>query len=150
MGVAAEDPVDPLGIEPERDELALDVGDVVAPQHGLAEVEEPIAEGEPALHERGPGVPTDFPVNLEPPRYFWNARTARGGAGTEYSKLVGIGAMADPGKPKLEIADGSPRVPVRKTMESDTGGEGRPPQLRRRTRPGPGGAALCPWRRRVA
>src|SRR5207247_9643163 len=57
----AEDAVLAAGVEPERVQLTLELGDVVATQHGLSEVERPIAERETALDERGPRLAATEP-----------------------------------------------------------------------------------------
>ena len=123
MGVGAEDPVDPAGVEPERDEPTLELGDVVSPQHRLAEVEEPIAEGEPALHEGCPGVAADFPVDLEPPRALERPdRRVRSQDRTRRDRRDRSRCPC----PRAEVG-GRGRVrralPVRRTGGSDTGGE---------------------------
>ena len=44
VGVGAEDAVDAPGVEPEAPEATLQVGDVVAPEHGAGEVEDAVTE----------------------------------------------------------------------------------------------------------
>ena len=55
-GVGAEDAVLAAGVEAERVEPVLELGDVVAAQHRAAAVEQPVAEAEAALDQRRPGL----------------------------------------------------------------------------------------------
>jgi len=104
VGVGAEDAVDPTGVEPERVEPPLELGDVVAPQHRLAEVQEAVAEDEAALHERGPCVATDDAVDLEAAVVLERPHRGRGGR-TEDAGLVGRMAVAERAETPVEITD---------------------------------------------
>ena len=57
-GVGAEDAVFLAGIEAERVEAALELDDVVAAEHGAADVEHPVTEAKTALDQRGPRLVT--------------------------------------------------------------------------------------------
>ena len=61
----AEDAVDPAGVETERAQPALQVGDVVAAQGGIAAVEQPIAEPVPGLDQRRPRLLAADPVDAQ-------------------------------------------------------------------------------------
>ena len=54
LGLRPEDAVLAAGVEAERVEPALQLDHVVAAQHRLAQVEQPVAEREAALDQRGP------------------------------------------------------------------------------------------------
>ncbi len=53
-GVVAQDAVLAAGVEAESVESALELGDVVTPQHRPAPIEEPVAQAVPALDDRRP------------------------------------------------------------------------------------------------
>src|SRR5262249_33715550 len=119
----------------------------------LTEIEEAVAEPEPALHEGGPGVPTDHAVDLEAAIVL--ERPDRDvGRGAEDSGLVRSGAVSQRAQPPLEVADGfaacARAEDQRVGHDAAERTRGRCPPVRRRTRRGPGGAAPCPWRPRAA
>jgi hypothetical protein len=66
FGPGPEDPVDDAGVEAERAQLVLQLGDVVASQHRSPQVEQSIAEVVAGLDERRPGVLTADAVGDEP------------------------------------------------------------------------------------
>ena len=73
-GVVAEDAVLAAGVEAERVQPALELGDVVAAQHRAAAVEEPVAEREAALDQRGPGLGPQMPSTRSPRAVLERAR----------------------------------------------------------------------------
>jgi len=54
VGPGAEDAVDPVGIEAELPEPALELRHVIAPHHRVAVVEEPVTEPVIGFDEGGP------------------------------------------------------------------------------------------------
>ena len=66
-GVRAEDAVDPAGVETEAPEVPLELGDVVAPEVGGAQVERAIPEAPAGLDQRGPGHVVADAVGVQPP-----------------------------------------------------------------------------------
>ena len=56
LGLGAEDAVLAARVEAEPVQAPLELGDVVAAQHGPAQVEQPVAEAVRALDERAPGL----------------------------------------------------------------------------------------------
>ena len=139
-GVVTEDAVLAPGVEAERVQPALELADVVAPQHRPAAVEHAVAEAEAALDERGPRLPAADPVG----------RAARGRPGTPRPRRrcrcrTGPTSSGGTSKPSAlrrcwRSRTASPLLPGRSTAGS----------LNRCTRRGPGGADPCPWRPRCA
>ena len=75
-GEVAEDAVDPAGVEAEGAEAPLELGDVVAPEHRAAEVEQPVAR---AVARPRPGRPRSGgpqTPSTRRPRRYWKASTA--------------------------------------------------------------------------
>ena len=66
-GELAEDAVHPTGVEPEGGKASLQVSDVVAPQHGPAEVEEAVAQTHARLDHRSPGLGPAHAADPEAP-----------------------------------------------------------------------------------
>ena len=66
-GLVAEDAVLAAGVEAERVEPVLELGDVVAAEVRAALVEQAVAEREAALDERGPGLGSADPVDADAP-----------------------------------------------------------------------------------
>src|SRR5207253_11122308 len=66
-GAVAEDAVDPARVEAERAQPALKGGDVIAPQHGRAPVEEALAQAVTGLDQRGPGLGPAHAVGAQAP-----------------------------------------------------------------------------------
>ena len=62
----AKDPVGPARVEPERVQLPLEVADVVAAEHGVAEVHNAVPQAVAGLHQLGPGLGADLPVHEQP------------------------------------------------------------------------------------
>ena len=85
VGVVAEDAVLAAGVEAERVQAALELGDVVAAQHRPAAVEQAVAEAEAALDQRRPGLRPADAVDPQPAvvlegahgRARWRRRTRR-------------------------------------------------------------------------
>jgi hypothetical protein len=67
VGERSEDAVDPAGIEAEAPEHALKGGDVVAPQHAAAVIEQAVAETTPGFDQGVPGLRTAHAVDAQPP-----------------------------------------------------------------------------------
>ena len=67
LGLGSEDAVLAAGVEPERVQPTLELGHVVAAQHRLTEVEQPVAERVAALDERGPRLRSADAVDADPP-----------------------------------------------------------------------------------
>ena len=63
VGPGAEDPVDPVWVEAELAELALELCHVITAHHRVAVVEEPITEPMVGFYEGVPGLGTTDPVN---------------------------------------------------------------------------------------
>ena len=103
-GVGPEDAVFLAGVEAERVETALELHDVVAAEHGAADVEHPVAEVEPALDQRGPrlapadAVDAQRSVFLERPKF-----TLRGRA--EGAELAGRDGVAERDEATLKVPD---------------------------------------------
>ena len=96
------------GVEPERVQPALELGDVVAAQHRLAEVEQPVAEGEPALDERGPGL-RGRQIAVDPRARGRCLERAHGARRWRRRRRPGSSAgraVAERAEPPLEVADG--------------------------------------------
>jgi hypothetical protein len=55
LGVRPEDPVNPTGVESQPSQTLLELGNVVAPCHGVGEVEQSVTQFEPGLNQGGPG-----------------------------------------------------------------------------------------------
>ena len=102
-GARAEDAVDATGIEPERPEASLQLGDVVAPLHRPAQVEETVAEPVPGLDDRAPGLLVTEPVGLQAPRDLERLHRSLG-CGTEPAVLIAPGIEPGGCEPALEIA----------------------------------------------
>ena len=91
-------------VEAERVQSVLEVGDVVAAQHGSLRVEEAVAEQEAALDECRPRLAADDPVDAQAARVL--ERPHRGlGAHAELAGLVGADVATDRGETRLEIAN---------------------------------------------
>ena len=54
LGALAQDAVDPAGVEAERAQPALQVGDVVTAQRGIPAIEQAVAQPVARLDQRGP------------------------------------------------------------------------------------------------
>ena len=66
-GQVAEDAVHPPGVEAEGRQASLQVSDVVAPEHGLAEIEEPVSQPEAGLDQGRPGLGAADAVDPQAP-----------------------------------------------------------------------------------
>ena len=144
-GVVAEDAVDAAGVEAERVQPALELGDVVAAQHRLAAVQSSRSpRREAALDERGPGVAVRHAVDPQPPlapgtpapRARCRRRTTRARRARAVDRRAPSRRWRSRTALWSDVSGARPDV--------DGGGP-----LRRRTRRGPGGAGPCPWRRPV-
>ena len=65
---ASEDPVDPAGVESELGETHLQLGDVVAAQIRMVEVEESLAEAPTGLDQSRPGRSVGLPSDWQASR----------------------------------------------------------------------------------
>ena len=103
--VVPEDPVDAAGVEAQRAQPSLEIGDVVAAQHRVGAVEGTITERQPSLDEGGPGLSTGDAIDADASLALEGLnRCAR--RGPEGAFGIGDRAHADPGEPSLEIGDG--------------------------------------------
>ena len=112
MGPGPEDPVDPVGIEAELAESTLELCYVIAPHHRVSVVEEPVTEPVIGLDEGVPGLRPADPVDYQA-AIALKATQRSLGLGAELLRFA-IGAIADQGKPSLEIADGIARIAAAK------------------------------------
>ena len=80
---------------------------------GAAQVEQPVAELEPTLDERGPGLGSDDAVDPDRPRASWNSRTAASVSRAEDAELV--------------RRDRAARQPTRRCWRSRTASPRSPP-----------------------
>jgi len=108
VGPGPEDAVDPVGIEAELAEPALELCYVIAPHHRVAVVEEPITEPVIGFDEGVPRLRAADPVNYQA-AIALEATQRSLGLGAELLGF-GVGAVADQGKPALEIADRVTRI----------------------------------------
>ena len=108
VGPGAEDAVDPVGIEAELTESTLELRYVIAPHHRVAVVEEPITEPVIGLDEGVPRLRAADPVDHQAAIVL--EATQRGLRLSAELLRFGVGAVADQGKPALEIADGVARI----------------------------------------
>ena len=82
----------------------MQLGDVVTAQHGLAEVEQAVAEGEAALDERVPRLPTAHAVDAQTARLLERPHRPFGG-GAETACLVRGEVVTERTEALLEVAD---------------------------------------------
>ncbi|HZQ27151.1 MAG TPA: hypothetical protein VFA94_05575 [Acidimicrobiales bacterium] len=104
LGALAQDAVDPPGIEAERAQPALQVGDVVAPQGGIAAVEQPVAEPVAGLDQRRPRLLPADPVDAQAACGLKGAARLLG-AVIEAPAGVACGIEPRRGEAPLEIPD---------------------------------------------
>src|SRR5262249_44795141 len=90
----AEDAVLTTGVEPERVQLTLELGDVVATQHGLAEVQGAVAEREAALDHGRPRLGAAHPVDVEAALLLKGSHRSVGRS-TELARLVRRGVVTE-------------------------------------------------------
>ena len=102
----AEDPVLLAGVEAQRVQAALELGDVVAPEHRPAAVEEAIAEARSRSRPAPPRSPGRRCRRRGCPRASWNARTAV--------------SVASPNVPSLDRRDLVTRARPSRTWRSRT------------------------------
>jgi hypothetical protein len=103
-GFTAENAVFAPGVEAEGVEAALKLRDIVAPEHRLTEIHHAIAEGEAALHERGPRLRTAEAVDEKTTLLL---EVPHGGLGRrpEVARLVGRAVVAQRGETALQVPD---------------------------------------------
>lgn len=112
MGPGSEDAVDPVGIEAELAESTLEFRYVIAPHHRVPVVEEPITEPMIGFDEGVPRLRAADPVDYQA-AIALKATQRSLSLCAELLRLA-IGAVADQGKPALEIADGIARIAAAK------------------------------------
>ena len=104
MSSGSENAIDPVWVETELAEPALELGHVIASHHRVAVVEEAIAKTMVGFHEGVPSLRSADPVDHQAPVPL--KATQRGlGLGAE-SLRIPVGAVADQGQTALEIANG--------------------------------------------
>ena len=103
-GGVAEDPVHPAGVEAERAQALLELGDVVTPQHRGPAVQEAVAQPETGLDQGVPGLGAADPVHAEAPEPL---EGLDGGAGGGAEDPVGVDGRAreDGAEPVLDVGD---------------------------------------------
>jgi len=104
LGALAQDPVDAAGVEAEGAQPSLQVGDVVAPERGIAPVEQPVAEAIPGLDQCRPRLLPADPVDAQAARGLEGA-TRRLGPVVEASSRIARRVEPDGGEPPLEVTD---------------------------------------------
>ena len=104
-GEGPEDAVDATGVEAEGRQPSLQVGDVVAAQHGAAEVEEAVPEAQARLDQGRPGLGAADAVDAQAPAVL-EALDGGLGPGPEDAVGVGRGRQVDQGQPSLQVGDG--------------------------------------------
>ncbi len=67
QGVGAEDPVDVSGVEPEGIEAPLQLGDIVAVEHGHPQIELSIPEHESGIDHRSPRLGSNEAIHRQAP-----------------------------------------------------------------------------------
>lgn len=107
--VVAEDPVDPAGVEAERAQPLLELGHVVAAQHGGAAVEGAPAQAVAGLDHGVPGLATAGAVHPQPPPVLEPLDRGPGGP-AEGAGRVADAVEAEGGQPLLEVGDRLARV----------------------------------------
>ena len=103
VGPGAEDAVDPVWVEAELTEHALEIRHVIAPHHRVAVVEEPITEAVVGLHEGIPGLGTADPVNHQA-TVALKATQRSLSLGAELLRIP-VDGVTDQGQPALEVAN---------------------------------------------
>ena len=104
-GALAEDAVHPARVETQGGQTSLQVSDVVAAQHGPAQIEETVAQAHARLDQCGPGLGAADAVDAQSPAVL---ETLDGGLGPgpEDALGVGKGGQLDERQPPLQVSDG--------------------------------------------
>ena len=110
VGPGAEDAVDPVWIEAELTEPALEIGHVIAPHHRVAVVEEPITEAVVGLHEGIPGLGAADPVNHQATVALKAAQRSLS-LSAELPR-VAVDGVTDQSQPALEVANRVTGIPA--------------------------------------
>jgi hypothetical protein len=129
-GLGPEDGVLAPGVEAEGVELALERPDVVAPEHGGAEEEEPVAQAVTALVERPPGLGADHAVDAETPLGLEVAHGLLGDDPELGVLLLRWERVAEREEAPLQVADCLPAV-VADDADRRTGRLGHAPTVSR-------------------
>jgi hypothetical protein len=95
MGGIAEDPIDSTGIEAKLAEPALNIGHVIALQHGDTPIEESVTEAKTCLYQARPGLPTANTVNTKPALGL-KIPYCKDSSRTVIAVLVGVGLKIEP------------------------------------------------------
>jgi hypothetical protein len=82
----------------------LEVGDIIAAQHGAFRVQEAVAEQEAALDEGRPGLSADDTVDAQAASILEGTHGGFG-ARAEFTGLVAADVATDRGETRLEIAN---------------------------------------------
>ena len=155
-GQIAEDAVHPAGVESESAQPLLELGHVVAPQHGGAPVEEAVAEAAPRLDQRRPGLRAADTVDPQAPAVL---EGLDGGSGAGAEASLRVDALGE-GQPLEAVLDVGHRGAVVAQVEPDfvlahpgcaagdgSRREGTAPPLTGGPR-APAAVDPCPWPRR--
>ena len=103
-GGVAQDPVDPAGVEAQRAQPLLQLGDVVTPQHRGPAVQEAVAQPETGLHQGVPCLHPADPVHPEATQALEGLESGAGG-GTEDPVGVDRRPGEDGGEAVLDVGD---------------------------------------------
>jgi hypothetical protein len=108
-GESAEYPVDTTGVETESRQTLLQVSDVVAPEHGSVEVEEPVSQADAGLDQGPPRLTATDPVDAQTPSVL-ECLHRSGGARSEQPFGVGRARQSDLVETMLQIDHGRSEV----------------------------------------
>jgi hypothetical protein len=103
-GEVAEDPVDPAGIEAQGTEPLLQLGHVIASDHGGSAVQETVAQSPARLDQGRPGLWTTDAVDPETPAMLESFDSCSG-AVTELALEVDGAGQAEGVEPGLYVGD---------------------------------------------
>ena len=104
LGALAQDAVDPAGVEAEGAQAALQIGDVVTAQRGIAPVEQPIAEAVAGLDQGRPRLLAADAVDAQAARRLKGA-ACRLGVVVEVPPRIAGRVEAGGRQPPLEVTD---------------------------------------------
>jgi hypothetical protein len=103
-GGVPEDPVDPPGVEAQRAQALLQLGDVVTPQHRGPAEKEAVAHPETGLHQGVPGLGAADAVDAQAAEAL---EGLEGGPGRRAEDAVGVDGRAgeDGGQAVLDVGN---------------------------------------------
>ena len=107
--IGPEDSIDLAGVEAERVEAALQVGDIIAADHGSAVVEHAITEAEAGSNQGSPGVGSNDPVGGKTALTLEPLHCGKC-SGLEAAASIGGRAEAEGRQPVLDVADRLPLI----------------------------------------